>query len=668
MSRFSAVVVLLAGGIFAACGQGSPPERVVGLSQPLIGGTPDPNETGVVHVSHLDYPFLCSGTLIAPTLVVTAKHCTFREKSGADEPMKGDRFRVGFGPKTGQLTYRGTTKMEWIGMPGNVEVQPSVDGGEDIALLWLSSAAPAGSIIHPVKLDYVPKGGDQLTIVGYGQSGSGSGTKLMTVDAFNGVNGSTGILQAKGKGACSGDSGGAFFLGAFPPGVQREWVGVTSTAGASSPTTKCDIGITNATSVRNPNVSKFLADALGLIGVCSPAAEICGDGKDQDCDGIADNQCKKDGATCNSEVECESGLCEDPGTGTKVCVRVCDDQTPCPAGSRCVTSCSSGFCNPGVQGSKKLLDACTDSAECATNHCGGAGCTLVCNPLLGQCPDDMACAAGSGCGDCEPLAAVPGPRALGERCAQVSDCQADATCSDDGFGVLRCATPCLEGSACPSGFLCKQGVCTRGGGFALGERCMAANDCGSLLCAAFNYPELNFCTKLCTGPASCSEGFECKDELGAKICVPLDFRMGEACIADSQCLSGRCHPVLSVCTRACDPQTAPCPPGFACHVVDGELSCEPAGTRSPGPDAGSGGSGGGMGGSGASAGSGGSGAMGTGASGGAGAKGTEGDADSGGCACRASGGSTSPQSQSWFVAVAIASIAMLRRRARRASN
>lgn len=611
------------------------PESLGRAPEPIINGTPDPGETGTVYVSHLDYPFLCSGTVIGPTLVVTAKHCTFIEKSGAnnDTPMKGNRFRVGFGPQQGQLTWRGTTKMEWIGMPGNVEVQPAVDGGEDVALLWLSSAVPSGTKIHAVKLDYVPKSGDQLTIVGYGRSSlsnNKSGVKLMTVDAFNGVNGATGIIQAKGKGACSGDSGGSFYFGST-----RELVGVTSTAGASAPNKACDIGITNASSVRNPDVNAFLANALGQVGVCAPTPEICGDGKDQDCDNVADNQCQKDGQPCATDVDCENGSCQEVA-GQKICTKPCDDKAPCPANSRCVTSCTQGFCLPGTQGTKKLSEACADSSECASNHCAASGCSLVCNPLLGQCPDDMACAVTPSCGECAPLASVPGPRKLGEACSSGADCETDAQCVDDGFGNLRCATACLEGNVCSSGFACRNGLCLRTGGMATGERCLAPEDCGSFLCALFPEPWLNYCTRNCTSSADCGNGFDCKHELGAQICVPAVNRMGEACVADSQCTSDQCHPTLGICTRQCNPQTAPCPPGFLCHVVDGEMTCVPGPGAFPTPadagppsDAGAAGTaaGGGVAGAGASAGTAGTGAGGAAAD-------SAGSGSGSGCGCR----------------------------------
>jgi MYXO-CTERM domain-containing protein len=204
---------------------------------------------------------------------------------------------------------------------------------------------------------------------------------------------------------------------------------------------------------------------------------------------------------------------------------------------------------------------------------------------------------------------------------------------------LRCATACLEGNVCPSGFACRNGQCLRAGGLSTGERCLGPDDCASALCAVFAEPWLNYCTKPCSTAGECGNGFDCKQELGAQICVPAVERMGESCIADSQCTSDNCHPTLGLCTRQCNPQTAPCPPGFLCHVVDGELACVPGAAAFP-PDGGAGAAGAPDG----SAGSAGTGSGGTGGNGGSvdagggsgGAAGGAVDDDGGssGCGCR----------------------------------
>jgi hypothetical protein len=82
------------------------PEAAGASSQPILGGAPAADLTGVVHVAHPDSPIVCSGTVIAPSLVVTAKHCVIRETSGADAPLRPEAFSVGFGPDIDHLITR----------------------------------------------------------------------------------------------------------------------------------------------------------------------------------------------------------------------------------------------------------------------------------------------------------------------------------------------------------------------------------------------------------------------------------------------------------------------------------------------------------------------------------------------------------------------------------
>ncbi len=565
----SALVGLIAAAGLSSCSTDAGPSELERLRTPIIGGAPDPGESGVVLITHRDFPFICSGTVVHPTLVVTAKHCTFRERDGAnnDEPMAGDRFRVGFGPALGQLTFRDTARMEWIGMPDNVEVDPAVMGGEDIALLYLASGVPAGTRIHDIKLDYFPAGGDTITIVGYGRSSTtsqASGVKLVTNDAFDVFDPTTGIIATQGKGACFGDSGGAFFFGAG-----REWVAVTSATTSEN----CDGGQTLGTSVRNTAVNQFLSDALAGLGLCSPQPEICGDNLDQDCDNIPDNGCTPDGAACTNDIECANGVCASIG-GNPVCARLCDDLTKCPASMRCSTACGAGYCEAGAQGTSTLLASCANGGECTTNHCGSSGCTLVCRPNFGECPDDMACAAAGACSECAPVAGVPGPRQLGESCTSSSDCEVEAECIDDGFGVKRCATGCFALGSCPGGFSCRNDRCVRAGGLSNGERCFDPADCGSFLCALFPAdPRENFCTRPCVNSGDCGIGFDCVEQFGQMVCSPDGKRLGEDCTADSECSNRTCDPQTGKCTRQCDPKSAPCPPGFLCEVRNGELGC-----------------------------------------------------------------------------------------------
>ena len=186
----------------------------------ITNGTADgnghPNVGGlVVAQAYSDGTWIyCSGTLVSPTVFLTAAHCA-----------EGDRVRVSFSSAyhDGDTTYVGT----WHADPAYNQSQSDP---HDIAVVVLDKAVKG---ITPAKL---PKAGSlsklsgsqQFTSVGYGAyevtSGAGGGHQYL----YNDVRGvATGTLNTTTQawlkismnpshgdgGTCYGDSGGPNFLG-----------------------------------------------------------------------------------------------------------------------------------------------------------------------------------------------------------------------------------------------------------------------------------------------------------------------------------------------------------------------------------------------------------------------------------------------------------------------
>lgn len=162
------------------------------------------------------------------------------------------------------------------------------------------------------------------------------------------------------------------------------------------------------------NLSRaLLILALGLVGSCAPSVPSCAEA----------TPCPQIGEVC-AQGECVA--------------QSCVDSSSCPLGSRC----SAGACLPG----------CELDEDCAPeDHCdeGGVCAARVCLETDRDCPFQHWC--DPEVGDCV--------LAQGPFCAPCTLATVDEDCNDGVPGPVRCwagrcAVPCVEGAACPSGFAC----------------------------------------------------------------------------------------------------------------------------------------------------------------------------------------------------------------------
>ncbi len=347
----------------AACSSEAPPVATATSLAAITNGTPTDADLGVAALVK-GGTLVCSATLVAPRVLLTAAHCV---PDGATPDAVFGSTVAG-----GKLLHILAVKRH-----------PSFDETkltDDVAMALLDDVAPLGAKpwpLPPTPLD-ASSVGLALRLVGFGAMGPNDTTpalKRVGTARVASIGATDFQLAAAPSQTCSGDSGGPAF--ATIGGVETI-VGVTSSGDPAC-----------AQMARDTRVDAYASFIAPWLAATADGAAGAGD------------RCFYAAHCAPSAGECARAL--DDAT-LSFCAPACDANDACPAGLRCLAGadarklCRHAPPSPGTVGA-----SCHDASECVGAKCvapasgGGAVCTATCFPdLPGFCATGARCSAVAG--------------------------------------------------------------------------------------------------------------------------------------------------------------------------------------------------------------------------------------------------------------------------------
>jgi hypothetical protein len=297
----------------------------------IVKGVPDRGADPAVVAVDIDQKGLCTGTLIAPDVVLTARHCVAETAEQIACPATGAQVTRTRAASTLGILVGDDIASAKVVARGREIVAPPGDAlcDADIALIVLDKEVDG---VEPVDVRaHAAAKGEHVRAVGFGRSADGAAAGLKLARDHVKVLDTSDAEFLVGESTCQGDSGGPAF-----DESTGEIVGVVSRGGP-----QCDGAQAHNIYTRVDTFMSLIDEALAKSrsGGGGGTTHDAGKPPKHRKDGGKTTPPSDLGGACHKGSDCAAGVCV-TAKHKQYCSRPCDSADHCPTNFKCARASS----------------------------------------------------------------------------------------------------------------------------------------------------------------------------------------------------------------------------------------------------------------------------------------------------------------------------------------